>query len=587
MKTSIHLVDGLARRASHLYTLPNVAVRVLELTDQPQVDSVALRECIEKDPALTTRVLRVVNSSLFGLRRPVSNLSQALALLGAKPLKLLVLGFSLPTGLFSGVEASTLRWYWRRSLTKAVAAREICETLGHGSADEAFLAGLLQDLGVLLLLQELGPPYAELVNKACQTGCDLLALEQASLGFDHTTLTALLLADWGLPKAIIDCVAWEPDANCDAALSGPPSADPKLASLPHEDEKRQDRIGGVVYLAEWIARLLADGRPDALNQLLEIGTRNHGLTAEELHTWIASLQEKVAALAEGLSLELSDGFDYRELLAAAHARLAEVAADTAARMLHDSVAKSGLGAEVLLVREAASRWTPRPSCPPPARAAGSSCATSVGAVIAPARNGDPSGSSPSGTYGPRDAEGLPAARVAASVSSSQDRPGPNGSAKRDGELLRQLTAAVSVCRQSRCPLSLLLVELSRSDDLVLNRGLEGFRRLRSELETACRQLDHVPKTCLAYGEAGCAVILKGCDRQLAVRFGHDLIEKLARAVPADDMDQRALATISVGVAAVSLPPRNFPAHELVQAASRCLYGSRSCGGGVVKSIEIY
>ena len=99
-------------------------MEVLQLTDNPQVDTRALKECIENDPALTGKILRVVNSSLFGLSREISDLNQALALLGTKPLKLLVLGFSLPGGLYAGIEARTLARYWRRTLTKAVAARE-------------------------------------------------------------------------------------------------------------------------------------------------------------------------------------------------------------------------------------------------------------------------------------------------------------------------------------------------------------------------------------------------------------------------------------------------------------------------------
>lgn len=585
MNTSIQLIDGLARRAAHLYTLPNVAVRVLELTDQPQVDAIALRECIEKDPALTTKVLRVVNSSLFGLRRPVSNLSQALALLGTKPLKLLVLGFSLPTGLFSGVEASTLQWYWRRTLTKAVAAREICEILGRPTADEAFVAALLQDLGMLLLIQQLGAPYADLVDKARQHRCDLLALEVASLGFDHTTLTALLMADWGLPKTIIDSVAWEPEANIEATVSSARQADLEHAAPSPDGENAHDRVGGVVYLAEWIARVLADGRADALERVLEIGQRDHGLKPERLDALVASLQDKVAALAEGLSLELSDGFDHRELLAAAHLRLAEVAADAAKEMLR-AAASPPLAGEVQSVSEAAARWTQRSTRPAAAEASNDSHSSPGDCAVLAGPGRETVGASPASCAASRQRA---ASAVSGSVSPHQphDGRGPNLPGQIDGGLLGHLTAAVSVCRQSRCPLSLLLVELSHSDQLVLNRGLEGFRRLRSELEAACRRMEHGPATCLAHGEAGFAVILKGCDRQLAVRLGNALIEKFARAVPPGDMDQRALTTISVGVAAVNLPPRNFPAQDLIQAANRCLYGSRSCGGGVVKSIEIY
>src|SRR5687767_12344218 len=77
-------------RAGELYTLPRVAVEVLELTSEKVVDARKLKQCIEYDPALTAKLLRVVNSSLFGLSREVADLNQALAMLGTKPLKLLV-----------------------------------------------------------------------------------------------------------------------------------------------------------------------------------------------------------------------------------------------------------------------------------------------------------------------------------------------------------------------------------------------------------------------------------------------------------------------------------------------------------------
>ena len=95
-------LESLVVRGERLFSLPAVAMKVLELTANPEVDTHALKECIENDPALTGKILRVVNSSLFGLSREVCDLQQALALLGTKPLKLLVLGFSLPGQLFRG-----------------------------------------------------------------------------------------------------------------------------------------------------------------------------------------------------------------------------------------------------------------------------------------------------------------------------------------------------------------------------------------------------------------------------------------------------------------------------------------------------
>ena len=89
----------------------------------------------------------------------MADLNQAIGLLGIKPLKLLVLGFSLPDALFAEVAARELRWYWTNTLTRAVAARLLSEQLWHQPGDEAFIAGLLQDIGILVLMRELGAPW--------------------------------------------------------------------------------------------------------------------------------------------------------------------------------------------------------------------------------------------------------------------------------------------------------------------------------------------------------------------------------------------------------------------------------------------
>ena len=177
MTEAVGLVQQFVQRTGQLYSLPAAAAEVLRLTSEPTASASALKECLERDPALATRLLRVVNSSLFGIGRPVTDLGQALALLGIRPLKLLVLGFSLPKELFTGLEASALARYWRRTLIKAVAARELAEQRWRISGDEPFLAGLVQDIGLLALVQHLGQPYLELLEHAEMRGGNLLECE--------------------------------------------------------------------------------------------------------------------------------------------------------------------------------------------------------------------------------------------------------------------------------------------------------------------------------------------------------------------------------------------------------------------------
>jgi HD-like signal output (HDOD) protein/GGDEF domain-containing protein len=533
-------LDRLVSRAGQLYSLPAVAMQVLELTNNPQVDTRALKDCIENDPALTGKILRIVNSSLFGLSRQVSDLNQALALLGTKPLKLLVLGFSLPPGLFAGVTSDVLGYYWRHTLTKAVAGREISETLFDVPGDDAFIAGLLQDIGMLLLIQELGEPYVRFLETTCTSGKSLEPLEAEAIGFDHTTLSARLLTQWGLPQTLVDAVGWKPSGR--APADGP--------VLPR-----------VLHLAELFARLLADRQATALGELLEVGREYRRLTDAELESLVASLQEKVDQLADVLKLQLPEGLDYRDVLVQAHAQLAVAANEAAEDLLRGDVrTPARLEEESLLsgvrdLQAAAERLShPRPAVP---------AAAVAEAMFAPASAAAPVHAMPS------------AARNQAS------------SATASSELDNRLAVAVAACRQSRCALSLLLVELDRAEELAAMRSAAEFAAIKGHVERVSRNLDHPFKICVPHGKHGFAIILPNCERRQAVELGNELIDAFRRVTPGGDLPGRNSTSLSVGAATVALPPRNFPPNDLFDGSSRCLYGSQASGGGVVKSIEIY
>jgi len=544
-------LDRLVARAGLLHSLPAVAMKVLELTSNPQVDTRALKECIENDPALTAKLLRVVNSSLFGLSREVSDLNQALALLGTKPLKMLVLGFSLPAGLFANVAGETLARYWRHTLTKAVAGREISERLFHVPGDDAFIAGLLQDLGELLLIQELGEPYVKFLEKVAAHGKDLYLMEEETIGFDHATLSARLLAHWGLPEVLVEAVG--------AGAAGQQS---RQGADPHPT---QGSLPQILYLAELLARLLADGDCEALARLLDTRHEDLDLSREKLEALAENLEEKVRSLADVLSLQLPGGRDYRDVLVDAHEQLAGVAGEVAEEMLVTRVSGSraaepweedSLLSELRCLVDEMAEASRRPLESPHPKAP------------------DPASAGPT--------PGAPCRTDAAQPGARAQAP-----AVADSGLLERLSVAVAACRQSRCSLSLLLVQLDRADELVLTGGVEGFQKLKRSLETMCREVDHPCAMCVAYGEAGFALVLPDCERSAAVRLGNQLIEQVrALGSPGGSSGGRP-ASISVGVATVAMLPRNFLPNELLKSADRCLYGSSASGGGVVKSIEIY
>src|SRR4029078_10488211 len=131
------------RQADNLPSLPAVAMQVLKMTQADDCSVAEIARVIQQDPALTGRLLKIVNSSLFGLSRKISSLPQATVVLGLRTVKVMVLSFSLvdtmqkrrPGGFdYAG--------YWRRSLTTAVASRLLAERVRRPLTDEAFVCGL-------------------------------------------------------------------------------------------------------------------------------------------------------------------------------------------------------------------------------------------------------------------------------------------------------------------------------------------------------------------------------------------------------------------------------------------------------------
>ncbi|MEX2188857.1 MAG: HDOD domain-containing protein [Pirellulales bacterium] len=538
-------------RAGELYSLPAVAMKVLELTDSPKVDVRALKQCIENDPALTMRVLRVVNSSLFGLPREVVDLNQALALLGIKPLKLLVLGFSLPDGMFAGVEATVLSRYWRRALTRSIAARELCDALWRRDGDEAFIAGLLLDVGVLVLVRDLGEPYVRFLDRAYAERRSLAELERGSLGFTHVQLSAGLLDGWSLPETIVRAVR----------------ASENLDSIGQLDQREQ-RLAAVVHLADLLTNVLVDRRREALVQLMDYVREQHGWSGAQVTALVGDLEAKVTQLADVLSLSLPGDASYCEVLAGAQRQLAGTAAavvpdvvraDRAREASHeDGEAFDNLYEQTLSLTDAMQEFLADGSRRNGSRAAAATDAVKPTRADAARSNVRPTLGSAQHTV------------VAASAA-----------------LEGRLAAAVATCRATREPLSLLIVAIDRLGELAFALGPQNLPKAAEVTAAVCRKLDHSPVECLAVGDGAWAVLLGDCDRNQAVNLASGIAATVHRIGQSRGDDAWAMLSTSIGVATVSSPPRNFAGGTLVEKASRCLYAAQASGGNVVKSIEIY
>lgn len=190
------------RECSTLPSLPTVALRVLELTQHAEFDLADIARAISKDPALSSKILRTVNSSFYGNGHTVSTISQALVLLGSAAIRTLVIGFSLGGSVTkTKTTAFDRAAYWRRCVYAATAARILCDRMQLAQQETAFLAGLLMDIGMLALDQVLGEEYGAVTARVLTHG-ELSSVETQVLGVNHAEVSGFLARQWKFPLAL-------------------------------------------------------------------------------------------------------------------------------------------------------------------------------------------------------------------------------------------------------------------------------------------------------------------------------------------------------------------------------------------------
>ena len=300
--------------ADHLPMLPAVAVEVLRLSRDPDSQMTAFVDLIGRDPSLTAKVLRTVNSSWFGLSREITSLQQALALLGLQPVRALVLSFSL-VNLRQGQTDDSFDYgrFWKQALSNAVTARELLTRHQTGNPEEAFVAGLLQDLGVLALLQVAPDEYQQVVAKVDESGEPVIYVERDTLGTDHMEVGAWLADRWGLPSRLCYPVAHhhEPD-QCEGA-------DQEANELTH-----------LLYAAALVGELLHDRHKQRPQRLLgEALQRQFAMDPDQVDEFMSELLPKIADTAKMFDMDIGTQQDYAAILAEANAELARLSLEAA------------------------------------------------------------------------------------------------------------------------------------------------------------------------------------------------------------------------------------------------------------------
>ena len=219
--TEADAAAALVSSIKDLPPMPHVAARVLGLLGQADCDMNQLTAALSQDPALVARIIKVSNSSLYGGMQEIGSLDQAIVRLGNRTVRSLVVAASTrslfpndstPTGVLG-------RELWRHAVQTGLAARRVAEFTRRTDADEAFTAGVLHDLGKVLMLLNRPDEFAEVHRRLEAEVSDPVYAERESLGFDHCLVGERLLESWGLPASLCAAARWhhEPSGAGDLA----------------------------------------------------------------------------------------------------------------------------------------------------------------------------------------------------------------------------------------------------------------------------------------------------------------------------------------------------------------------------------
>jgi len=205
--------DSIISENLTLLSMPEIVIKLNSLLDDPNCSATDIGNEIGLDPALTVRVLKIVNSAIYNLPKQVNNIPTAISLLGNKHLRDIVMTTSV-IKKFQSIPADLVNMnsFWCHSICCAIAARLIAKTCQIQTAEDFFVMGLLHDIGKLVMYLVLPDQSREVLRKIRDlndesSDADKTKVEKSFFGFSHATLGRVLTQEWNMPDTLTTSIA--------------------------------------------------------------------------------------------------------------------------------------------------------------------------------------------------------------------------------------------------------------------------------------------------------------------------------------------------------------------------------------------
>jgi HD-like signal output (HDOD) protein len=298
-----------------LPALPHVALRVIDRASDPNCNVHELGKIIAGDPALCVKLLRLVNSSLLGLSRAVTSIERATGLLGLNRLRALVLSLTMPALRLPHAPRARVQQLWRASVTEAIVCRELAIRGGSDDPDSELVAGLLCEIGTLILQEVMPDGYAHVLAESPgllrDNQCDI---ERRVLGVTHAEVGAHVLKLWGLPAELTEPIRCHHDP---AGLTGPLG----------DRAQRLFFAGRIAQLQFKVSYAFLPG------EIIAVARDRFGIGDDQLITFLEMLKAKVDEFATFLEVGMDPCDNFASLFATATESLTRLAAEASLEQL--------------------------------------------------------------------------------------------------------------------------------------------------------------------------------------------------------------------------------------------------------------
>ena len=269
-------------KITELLTLPDVVFEVNRLIDSPNTSATDIARILSSDLALSTKILKLVNSPFYGFSRQITSINYAVVILGFKAVRNLAMTAFVIDIKNSVKDNFNSEKFWIFSIACAHISEFLAEKCGLKDKDNAFIAGLVHDIGVIIMNQYFNDDFSRVFTVAHENSLLLLEAENEVLDYNHTQIGSALLESWNLPEQIVSI--------CNNYLT---------------PQKSKDPLHYIVYLADIFTRSLCLGKPgdSSIPELKKDILDFLNIKQDELPQLIREIIQKTATVSSFIQID--------------------------------------------------------------------------------------------------------------------------------------------------------------------------------------------------------------------------------------------------------------------------------------------